>query len=183
MKVVYNNETKKLPDVSDYTQLTKAVTGAFSLEQSNLKFFYTDEDGDTITVTNQSDLDQARMSVGQLKLYLADNVLVANDAMSEQILNRSMSLGMKYPSLDEIARPLTERQGLDKQMEALEIKPVNCTKCLDSKVYKNKACKKCCKVEKKNKKITLEDLEKLVQKQVKEFVSTHKDKICEQKLA
>lgn len=58
-----------------------------------MKFFYTDEDGDTITVTTQADLDEAsKVMNGSVKLILASDVMKAQDELSQHSLNRTMSM-------------------------------------------------------------------------------------------
>lgn len=128
MKVVYNSETKKLQNPADYSKLVETVAKAFSIPNINQKqkFFYTDEDGDTITVSTQTDLEEAYKSMpSKLKLYLAQDAREANDAMNQSMLDRSIChtnrtlidelyeepksepVAIKYPILEE---PIIEEQ-------------------------------------------------------------------------
>ena len=65
MKVVYNQDTKKLVDQDSYLDLIKAVKKAFNLSDSlkfgqTVKFYYMDDELDIISIDSQDDLDQAR---------------------------------------------------------------------------------------------------------------------------
>lgn len=56
MKVIYKNETKRIPDFSSYLELAGAVTKAFSFHEmlqfgENIKLYYIDEDGDVVSIT------------------------------------------------------------------------------------------------------------------------------------
>ena len=60
----------------------------------NLKFYYMDQEGDIISITNQGDLDEARCEP-TLKLVIARNVEDARIGLSGSagsLLNRSESL-------------------------------------------------------------------------------------------
>jgi hypothetical protein len=78
--------------------LVKVVSESFQIDATarfgnDLKFFYTDEDGDTITVTTQADLDEASKAMnGSVKLILASDVMKAQDELSQHSLNRTMSM-------------------------------------------------------------------------------------------
>jgi hypothetical protein len=49
---------------------------------NNVKFFYTDEDGDTITVTTQADLEEAKKAMnGSVKLVVAADSMQAQEEM------------------------------------------------------------------------------------------------------
>jgi hypothetical protein len=133
MKIVFNNETKKLPNLTNFKELVQKVTTAFENQSisENQKFFYNDEDGDTITVSTQADLDEAIKSMpSKLKLFVNNDVREASDAMSQSMLDRSIimtgraSLNLnedpffierqhsiippikfEYPSIDSLAKP------------------------------------------------------------------------------
>lgn len=95
MKVVYKNETKKLPQIDKLPELIHAVAQAFDapLVNKNQKFYYNDEDGDTITVSTQGDLKEAIEAMGnKLKLFASKDVAEANQAMSQSMLDRSICL-------------------------------------------------------------------------------------------
>ena len=56
MKVIYQNETKRIPDIATYAGLVAAITRAFSMSQMlqfgrNIKLYYMDEDGDIVSIT------------------------------------------------------------------------------------------------------------------------------------
>ena len=79
MKLFYNQETKRVPDCDKIQDLYQLVTDTFQINGSvklgsDLKLYYHDEDGDTITVTTQSDLNEAKKAMhnrGGLKLIVA----------------------------------------------------------------------------------------------------------------
>ena len=86
MKIVFNNETKRVSDQQTFPQLLTSVTSAFELKEMIQKFFYTDEDGDSITVNTQSDLDLAlKESLGKLKLFVAKDSFEAAEQIRESI--------------------------------------------------------------------------------------------------
>ena len=81
MKVIFNNETKRLPNFESYSDLTFQSSVNFGFLDTmefgeNIKFYYKDTDGDVISLTNQSDLDEAYkvMGKGNLKLVIAKNI-------------------------------------------------------------------------------------------------------------
>ena len=79
MKLVYKNDTKRVSDALSYEQLVMTAHEIFNLSMmvqlgENLKFFYQDSDGDIISVTNQSDLNEAtQQMIKPLKLIIAQN--------------------------------------------------------------------------------------------------------------
>ena len=62
IKLIFNNETKKLQFPKDYESLESYVKKAFQELPQSFKFFYIDSDGDTISVTNDDDLISFRES-------------------------------------------------------------------------------------------------------------------------
>lgn len=58
MKIIYLNETKRIPSVPSYQHLLKASTLAFDLV-GPFKFYYMDGDGDIITISDQNDFMEA----------------------------------------------------------------------------------------------------------------------------
>jgi hypothetical protein len=75
VKVTFNNETKKFKKPADYGGLLAATIKAFGgALPPNYKFFYTDSDGDMISISNQEDLEEAfsSMPLG-LKLVVSSN--------------------------------------------------------------------------------------------------------------
>ena len=59
MKIVYQQETKRVPDNLSYDELMDYSTNIFGAEQEDeyLTLFYVDSDGDLISVSSQSDLE------------------------------------------------------------------------------------------------------------------------------
>jgi hypothetical protein len=62
IKLIYNNETKKLKIPKDFEALESYAKKAFSDLPASFKFFYMDADGDTISVSNDDDLESFRES-------------------------------------------------------------------------------------------------------------------------
>ncbi len=57
MKIILNNETKRVQNVKDLNQLVAFTIKAFKIDMmfelgENFKFYYLDSDGDIISVTN-----------------------------------------------------------------------------------------------------------------------------------
>ena len=98
MKVVYQNDTKKFADFQGYSDLVNQAVKAFGIVQfgESIKFYYMDNDGDIISISNQSDLDEARTEPS-LKLVIANSVEEARAGLSacmnrsEYNLNQSMT--------------------------------------------------------------------------------------------
>lgn len=96
MKVIHQNDTKKFADYENYSDLVAQAHKAFEINEmnqlgENLKFFYMDQEGDIISITNQGDLDEARCEPS-LKLVIAKNVEEARVGLSgsaTSVLNRS----------------------------------------------------------------------------------------------
>ena len=96
MKVIHQNDTKKFADFSSYGDLVTQAMKAFEISEinqlgENLKFYYMDQEGDIISITNQGDLDEARCEP-TLKLVIARNVEDARMCLSDGALNRSESI-------------------------------------------------------------------------------------------
>ncbi len=71
IKVTYQGETKKVRRPEHYSALVKATQTAFPDLQESFKYIYSDEDGDTITVSNNEDLSEALEHMGdKLKLQV-----------------------------------------------------------------------------------------------------------------
>jgi hypothetical protein len=139
MKITFKDETKRIPDVKKIGKLNQTVSEAFGFNElmqfgENYKFYYVDEDGDTITVTTQGDLEEATKSMeGKVRLYVAKDIHEAQEANSALYLNRSMSLA----SMKNV--PMTGRQSLpmpDFEIESdfLEKKKVDQNKNITFKV-------------------------------------------------
>jgi hypothetical protein len=75
VKVTFNNETKKFKKPTDYGGLLLATQKAFGETlPPTFKFFYTDSDGDMISISNQEDLEEAFSSMpAGLKLLVSNN--------------------------------------------------------------------------------------------------------------
>ena len=76
MKLVFNGETKRVPQaICQFDQLINYAAEVFKSQKSlatSTKLYYVDEDGDIISVTCQSDLDQAKDVMGdKIKLVFA----------------------------------------------------------------------------------------------------------------
>ena len=88
MKIIFKGETKRVPNLQSYYALQEHVDKIFNLSLDilaardglSLKMFYMDEDGDVISVTCQSDLDEAYLELkSKIKLCLANNHGQAKD--------------------------------------------------------------------------------------------------------
>lgn len=105
MKVIYQNETKRLPDIKMYQDLVSSTSSAFNFHQmmvfgENIKFYYIDQDGDIISISGQGDLDEAYQVLnGSMRLVCAKNNEEARQILGEsavnrsEILNQSINLG------------------------------------------------------------------------------------------
>jgi hypothetical protein len=96
MKIVFNEETKRIPDIKEYAQLVGHLHKALSLKGTdeigeNLKLYYRDEDDDIICISTQADLDEAYLVLqGKLKLALCGNAEEAHNAYANGNLDRTM---------------------------------------------------------------------------------------------
>lgn len=60
MKIIFQNETKRIPEVASFQLLLKASCQAFDLAGLKaFKFYYVDGDGDIITISDQNDFNEA----------------------------------------------------------------------------------------------------------------------------
>jgi SpoU rRNA methylase family enzyme len=59
---------------------------------TQLKFYYLDQDGDIITVSNQSDLSEALNEVKPDRIIIADNVDQARESIGFSNMQRSSVL-------------------------------------------------------------------------------------------
>jgi hypothetical protein len=59
VKLTYQNEIKKLRKPNDYESLKSQAMKAFADLPKDFKFFYIDSDGDTISISNQDDFEEA----------------------------------------------------------------------------------------------------------------------------
>jgi len=93
MKVVYQGETKRLPELKTYGVLVKQTAKAFNLSEQDMvgiKFYYIDHEQDIISITNQGDLDEAQNVLnGVLKLVATRNIEEARAPLMESVIGRS----------------------------------------------------------------------------------------------
>lgn len=99
MKILYNGDTKRLPEVEQYDQLVALTAKLFQFNEmvqlgENVKFYYVDSDGDIISITNQNDLTEAYSIIpkGQLRLIIAKSIDEAKEAIGVAAINRSQVL-------------------------------------------------------------------------------------------
>jgi hypothetical protein len=80
MKIIYRGETKRVPDFQLYEELVKHAGKVFALGEmeevgESLKVFYMDEDGDIISITSQSDLEEAyQVLSSKIRLALCPSI-------------------------------------------------------------------------------------------------------------
>ena len=81
MKIIFNQDTKRLPEVAQYADMVAQVLKVFTVDLTkelghNLKFYYVDSDEDIISVTSQSDYEEALAQYpgNKLRLVLAQSV-------------------------------------------------------------------------------------------------------------
>ena len=105
MKILFGTDTKRLPDETNFPHLLTLVSDAFQLDikmmiRDNFKFYYLDQDGDIISVTNQLDLDEAfkEMSLGKVKLVLARDIDQARQAIGNSELCKTEMLNQSFYS-------------------------------------------------------------------------------------
>ena len=98
MKVIYQNETKRIPNIATYNGLIGAIIKAFEINNGlqfgrNIKLYYMDEDGDIVSVTGQGDLDEAKEAmVGTMRFVVASNNDVARQILGQSAIDRSQLL-------------------------------------------------------------------------------------------
>jgi len=98
MKIIYKNETKRIPDFANYQELVVAVAKAFNFTEvlqfgDNIKLYYIDEDGDIVSITGQGDLEEAKQVInGPMRLVAATSNEEARQVLGESALNRSEML-------------------------------------------------------------------------------------------
>lgn len=90
IKLVFNNETKKLSFPKDYESLESYVNKAYKDLPQNFKFFYVDADGDTISVTNDDDLISFKESSDKPE---AAKLVIARDQDEAQLLLNTSRVG------------------------------------------------------------------------------------------
>lgn len=77
MKVIFGGETKRIPEIENFEELLKYAATIFNASHLNsqgndLKLYYQDDEGDIISVTCQSDLEEAyRIMKGRIKFVFA----------------------------------------------------------------------------------------------------------------
>jgi hypothetical protein len=89
-KIVYKNETKNFRKPNDYESLVQQTIKAFgSTLPKQFKFFYTDPDGDLISISCQEDLEEAFSSMINLKLVVESSIHEARSVMESDFSIRS----------------------------------------------------------------------------------------------
>ena len=81
MKIVFNQDTKRFPEMASYADLVALAAKVFDLDMSqqlghNLKFYYFDTHEDIISVTTQADYEEALSQFGgnKLRMIVASSV-------------------------------------------------------------------------------------------------------------
>jgi hypothetical protein len=64
MKIVFSGDTKKIPDFQEYEALVNHASKIFGFKDANeigvnFKLFYQDDENDIISISGQSDLEEA----------------------------------------------------------------------------------------------------------------------------
>ena len=167
------------------------------------KYFYIDEDGDSVTVTTQADLDEAykAMPQGKVRLVLAQTLEEANKSQIDNCESKSVVFEFKQPLIEQEEVALTERQEIKNPLNAKSddlldnffsdiseqlkladekakmAKLPDCFRCDGSKLNKKgEACKKCKGTGKLSSKY-YQDLHMLVKKEVKSICEKDKQKV------
>ena len=111
MKIIFRGETKRAPDFQQYAELVKHASKIFNLDDMEeigeaLKLFYMDEDGDIISLTSQSDLEEAfQVMAGKVRVVMAKTIdeareaLVGGSVAAADALNRSEMLNQSIASI------------------------------------------------------------------------------------
>lgn len=90
IKVIFRNETKKFKKPETYEQLLQQTQKAFGQTlPHNFKFYYSDGEGDIISITCQEDLVEALESVPTLKLVVEQSSEAARMNLDPDISMRS----------------------------------------------------------------------------------------------
>lgn len=58
VKIIHEDEIRKLKDISTYQSLTEIITNKLAIELEHYDLTYYDEEGDTITISNEDDFDE-----------------------------------------------------------------------------------------------------------------------------
>lgn len=111
MKIIYRGETKRVPDFQQYEELVKHAAKIFPLNETeeigeSLKVYYMDEDGDIISITSQSDLEEAyQVLQSKVRVALCQSIDGARETLAggfnaaADALNRSEMLNQSYASI------------------------------------------------------------------------------------
>ena len=89
MKIVYQQETKRVPDSLTYDELMDYCAEIFNYNQEEdfLSLFYVDNDGDLISVSSQSDLELSlKDNQKSFKFALAHNENEARELLLQGCL-------------------------------------------------------------------------------------------------
>jgi hypothetical protein len=58
VKLQYDGEIRKVTCVSSYEELIDTILQIYKFETASTKFSYTDEDGDSISISNEEDMKE-----------------------------------------------------------------------------------------------------------------------------
>lgn len=76
VKVTFNEEMRRMNDITDYNKLVKSVSSYFDLNPNSFKLKYIDDEEDLITISTDEDLEAAldffNQSPLKIKVYLND---------------------------------------------------------------------------------------------------------------
>lgn len=90
IKLIFNNETKKLKFPKDFDALEVYAKKAFTELPQGFKFFYIDGEGDTISVTNDDDLQSFKESSDKPE---AAKLIIAKDQDQAVIILSAKQVG------------------------------------------------------------------------------------------
>ena len=76
VKITFNEEIRRMNDITDYDKLVKSVSSYFDLNPNSFKLKYIDDEEDLITISTDEDLEAAldffNQSPLKIKVYLND---------------------------------------------------------------------------------------------------------------
>ena len=133
MKVIYGGETKRIPEIKEFNELLKYAAKIFAATQlqsqaTDLKLFYQDDEGDIISVTCQSDLEEAyRVMMGRIKFVFAQDEDQARESLQikgQATLNNESFYRSEYvrPSMNP---SLLDRSGISHYQSEFGAGPMN----------------------------------------------------------
>ena len=96
IKVSFNEDTRKISDVSNYENLIRSVWELFSLQQNEYYLKYIDDEEDLITISSDEDLEIAldlfRNTCPKIRVYLKNvsmsnfSIISINDASNSKMI-------------------------------------------------------------------------------------------------